>query len=276
MELRNRRVPLGVVQLRQRGAAADAAARKTQPELEKIRLELDATRRKLQERDAELEACRAAGRSAELELEATRRALLAFQLATGLDAAPQNVQRRDDSIAEGATARTARVMRTVPLAMSTPPPDQETWPAHLPIDLWAPHLERLARQLLVRDQVHDIQQLVQRVARGVRRSLALRAVTHGADFESAPWLKSLKPIELPASLADMFKWLIMACGFCKSRLSTAASAVYVTCDMVHVKVRAPRAVASDVRALAHVQRVQARSSPTRARARRARARARRE
>lgn len=145
--------------------------------------------------------------------EVMKRHVLGFQLATGFATAPFAIERRDDAIVEGVTRRTARVMRTVPLALAVPPAEQQSWPGHLDPVAWAPHLERMSRQLMLRDQVRDLQELVQRLARGVHRQLALRAHCDGAEYVSAPWLKELKPIEVPTSLAKAFKVLIIACDF---------------------------------------------------------------
>ena len=64
------------------------------------------------------------------------------------------------------------------VVLATAPAEQVSWPAHLGIAEWTPHLERLSRQLVLRDAVFDLQQLVQRIARGVHRVLALRGVEH--------------------------------------------------------------------------------------------------
>ena len=56
--------------------------------------------------------------------EVMKRHVLGFQLATGFAAAPFAIERRDDAIVKGVTRRTARVMRTVPLALAVPPAEQ--------------------------------------------------------------------------------------------------------------------------------------------------------
>ena len=70
--------------------------------------------------------------------EVMKRHVLGFQLATGFATAPFAIERRDDAIVEGVTRRTARVMRTVPLALAVPPAEQQSWPGHLDPVAWAP------------------------------------------------------------------------------------------------------------------------------------------
>ena len=158
--------------------------------------------------------------------------LLGFQLASGLGRAPTAVERRDDGIIEGESRRMARVMRTIPLVLSTPPDEQRSWPAHLDARAYTPHLERMCWQLALRDQVRDLQEVVQRLARAVRRSLVLRAVTDTELGAAAPWRKPLKPFELPSSLAGACKQLLVAAGF--KAIEVQSGFKMQTHDMAHV------------------------------------------